>query len=71
MVLFNHEEKQTGRRRVDIAASSKSDVVLGLTYHSIYDSFLAIEESGCQRQRGSRTGICEWTCQEVRRNSAF
>ena len=43
MVLFNHEEKQTGRRRVDIAASSKSDVVLGLTYHSIYDSFLAIE----------------------------
>lgn len=43
MVFFHHEEKQTGTRRVDISALSKSGIVLGLTYHSIYDSFLVLE----------------------------
>ncbi|MGA3335344.1 MAG: hypothetical protein ABSC62_14405 [Terracidiphilus sp.] len=43
MVFFQHEEKQTRSRRVDIAALSKSGIVLGLTYHSIYDPFLVFE----------------------------
>ena len=43
MVFFHHEEKQTGTRRVDMSALSKSGIVLGLTYHSIYDPFLVLE----------------------------
>lgn len=43
MVYFHHEEKQTGTRRVDLSALSKSGTVLGLTYHSIYDPFLVLE----------------------------
>ena len=43
MVFFHHEEKQTGSRRIDISALSKSAIVLGLTYHSIYDPFLVLE----------------------------
>ena len=43
MVFFQHEEKQTGSRRVDIAALPKSGIILGLTYHSIYDAFLVFE----------------------------
>jgi hypothetical protein len=43
MVFFHHEEKQTGSRRVDISALSKSAIFLGLTYYSIYDPFLVIE----------------------------
>ncbi len=43
MVFFHHEEKQTGIRRVDMSVLSKSGMVLGLTYHSIYDPFLVLE----------------------------
>lgn len=43
MAFFHHEEKQTGIRRVDMSAVSKSGIVLGLTYHSIYDPFLVFE----------------------------
>lgn len=43
MVFFHHEEKQTGSRRVDMSALPKSGIVLGLTYHSIYDPFLVFE----------------------------
>ena len=43
MVYFHHEEKQAGIRRVDMSALSKAGIVLGLTYHSIYDPFLVLE----------------------------
>ena len=43
MVHFHHEEKQTGIRRVDIAALPKHGVILGVTSYSIYDSFLVFE----------------------------
>jgi hypothetical protein len=43
MVFFHHEEKQAGTRRVDMSALSKSGIVLGLTYHSIYDPFIVFE----------------------------
>ena len=43
MVLFSHEEKQTGTRRVDISAVPKSALFVGQTYHSIYDPFLVFE----------------------------
>jgi hypothetical protein len=43
MIYFHHEEKQTGTRRVDLSALSKTAIVLGQTYHSIYDPFLVIE----------------------------
>lgn len=43
MVLFSHEEKQTGTRRVDISAVPKSGLFVGQMYHSIYDPFLVFE----------------------------
>jgi len=43
MVYFHHEEKQTGTRRVDISALPKKGIVLGLTYHSIYEPFVVLE----------------------------
>ena len=43
MVLFSHEEKQTGTRRVDIAAGLMAGMFVGKTYHSIYDAFLIFE----------------------------
>ena len=43
MVHFHHEEKQTGIRRVDISALPKYGVILGITFHSIYDPFLVLE----------------------------
>jgi hypothetical protein len=43
MVLFSHEEKQTGARRVDIAANPRQGVIIGKTYYSIYDSFIVFE----------------------------
>jgi hypothetical protein len=43
MVHFGHEEKQTGIRRVDLAALPKYGVILGVTFHSIYDPFLVLE----------------------------
>jgi hypothetical protein len=43
MVLFFHEEKQTGIRRVDVSASPKFSGLIGQTYHTIYDPFLVLE----------------------------
>lgn len=43
MVLFFHEEKQAGIRRVDVSASPKSAGFIGQTYHTIYDPFLVLE----------------------------
>jgi hypothetical protein len=43
MVYFHHEEKQTRTRRVDISALPKKGIVLGITYHSIYEPFLVLE----------------------------
>jgi hypothetical protein len=43
MVLFSHEERQTGARRVDFAANPRQGVIIGKTYHSIYDSFIVFE----------------------------
>ena len=43
LAIFHHEERQTGRRRVDISAlSPKSTVIEGRNY-SIFDPFLVIE----------------------------
>jgi len=43
MVHFSHEERQTGIRRVDIAALPKHQIILGITFQSIYDPFLVVE----------------------------
>lgn len=43
MVLFSHEEKQTGSRRVDISALPVSGQFVAQIYHSIYDPFLVFE----------------------------
>lgn len=43
MVHFSHEEKQTGTRRVDLAANPNPAGFIGQTYHTIYDSFLVFE----------------------------
>lgn len=43
MVLFSHEEKQTGARRVDFAANPSHGMIIGKTYHSIYNPFLVFE----------------------------
>ena len=43
MVLFGHEEKQTGARRVDFAANPSLGMSIGKTYHSIYNPFIAFE----------------------------
>lgn len=43
MVLFSHEEKQTGIRRVDVSALPLSAGFISQTYHTIYDPFLVLE----------------------------
>jgi hypothetical protein len=43
MVLFSHEEKQTGTRRVDFAANPSVATFVGRTYRTIYDPFLVFE----------------------------
>lgn len=43
MVLFSHEEKQTGTRRVDMSALPHAGGFIGQTYHTIYDPFLVFE----------------------------
>ena len=40
---FSHEERQTGTRRVDMAALPISGGFIGQTYHAIYDAFLVFE----------------------------
>lgn len=42
-VLFHHEEKQIGHRRVDISAGPAEGGFVGTTYHSIDDPFLVLE----------------------------
>src|SRR5205807_4517122 len=43
MVLFSHEEKQTGTRRVDMSALPRSRGFIGQTHHTIYEPFLVFE----------------------------
>jgi hypothetical protein len=43
MVLFSHEEKQTGTRRVDFAANPSVATFVGKTYRTIYDPFVVFE----------------------------
>ncbi len=43
MVLFSHEEKQTGTRRVDFAANPRDATFVGKTYRTIYDPFVVFE----------------------------
>ena len=43
MVLFSHEEKQTGTRRVDFAANPSDATFVGRTYRTIYDPFVVFE----------------------------
>jgi hypothetical protein len=43
MVLFSHEEKQTGSRRVDLAANPRTSMIIGQRYHSIYAPFVVFE----------------------------
>jgi hypothetical protein len=43
MVLFSHEERQTGTRRVDFAANPRDATFVGKTYRTIYDPFVVFE----------------------------
>lgn len=43
MVQFHHEQKQSGRRRVDMSAGLCEGAFIGSTYHSIDDPFLVVE----------------------------
>lgn len=43
MVRFDHQEYQSGRRTVDISASSVETVTIGAKLHTIYDAILVIE----------------------------
>lgn len=46
MVRFDHEEYQTDRRSVDLAASPVESTIIGAKLHTIYDPILVIE---CKR----------------------
>jgi hypothetical protein len=63
MVFFHHEEKQTGKRRVDFSASPTEGQFVGVTFHTIYDPFLVFEgkrlpppKNGSSREREYVTG---------------
>lgn len=43
MVHFSHEERQVQQRRVDIAANPTSRLLIGSTFHSIYQPFVVFE----------------------------
>jgi len=43
MVLFHHEERQTGRRRVDLSALPRKSIWVGPRHHTLYDPFLVFE----------------------------
>jgi hypothetical protein len=43
MVQFQHEQRQTGRRRVDLSAKPTCPLIICGTYYSIYKPFLVIE----------------------------
>lgn len=46
MVRFDHEDYQSGRRRVDLSASPIESMLIGAKLYTIYDSILVIE---CKR----------------------
>ncbi len=46
MVRFDHEEYQSGQRRVDLSASPVGTTVIGAKPYTIYDPFLVLE---CKR----------------------
>ena len=46
MVLFTHEEPQSGHAHVDLSASPASGTMIGSKYYSSFDSFLIFE---CKR----------------------
>lgn len=57
MVHFHHEERQTGRRRVDLSVSPTQSIWIGTRNHTIYDPFFVMEgkrlpapSSGRQRE---------------------
>ena len=63
MVFFHHEEKQTGKRRVDFSASPTEGRFVGATFHTIYNPFLVFEgkrlpppKNGSGREREYVTG---------------
>jgi hypothetical protein len=43
MVQFHHEEKQTGRGRVDVSAGLTEDGFIGSTFYTIFDPFIVFE----------------------------
>jgi len=43
MVRFDREERQTGRRKVDLAASPVESLAIGASLHTIYDPILVLE----------------------------
>jgi hypothetical protein len=43
MVLFQHEQRQTGGRRVDLSAKPSQSVLIQGRLHSCYDPFLVME----------------------------
>ena len=43
MVRFNHEEPQSGHRKVDLSATPARPMVIGAIPHTIYDPFLVLE----------------------------
>jgi hypothetical protein len=63
MVFFQHEEKQTGIRRVDFSALPTETGFVGTSFHTIYDPFLVFEgkrlpppKNGPNREREYVTG---------------
>ncbi len=43
MVHFHHEQRQTGQRRVDLAACPTESIWIGPRHHSVYEPFLVME----------------------------
>lgn len=43
MIRFDHEEYQTGQRRIDISASPAESMIIEAVLYSIYDPILALE----------------------------
>ena len=54
MVYFHHEERQTGRRRVDLSALPTRNLLIGSTYRSIYDPFFVLEGKRLPAPTGTR-----------------
>ncbi|MSU51290.1 MAG: hypothetical protein EXS37_19750 [Opitutus sp.] len=54
MAYFFHEERQTGTRRVDMAALPTEGTIIGSTYFSHYDPFLVMEGKRLPAPEASR-----------------